>query len=163
MGNACATGPQFADTFEMQPDLLDFGLILNKKIMKRRKKLLLFDAIVNLILGVLLVAYSPGLAGIFGVPEAESAFYPNILGGVLIGIGLALLIESYIRDPKFTSGLGLTGAICINLCGGIVLLFWLITGSLNLPLKGMVFLWSLDILLLAISCLELMNHLRLRG
>lgn len=128
--------------------------------MKSRKKLLLLDSVINLILGVLLLAYSSRLADFLGVPVVESFFYPNILGGVLIGIGLALLIESYSKDSKFTSGLGLPGAICINLCGGIVLLFWLILGNLNLPLKGLIFLWGLDIFLVVISSLELINHFK---
>lgn len=128
--------------------------------MRTRKTLLLLDSIVNFILGLLLIAYSVKLAQLIGVPVVESKFYPNILGGVFIGIGLALLFEAYSKDQKFTSGLGLLGAICINLCGGIVLLFWLILGNLEIPLKGTIFLWGLDLILLAISTLELINHLK---
>jgi hypothetical protein len=128
--------------------------------MKTRKTLLLLDSFINFILGLLLIAYSSRLADFLGVPIIESAFYPNILGGVLIGIALALLLETTSIHPKFTVGLGLLGAICINLCGGIVLLFWLLLGQLDLPLKGAVFLWSLDVLLLVISSLELLNHLK---
>jgi hypothetical protein len=127
--------------------------------MINRKTLLILDSIINFVLGLLLVAYSPKLAIFFGVPVVESSFYPNVLGGVLIGIGLALLIESLVPHSGSTMGLGLIGAICINLCGGIVLLFWLLLGNLDLPVKGLLFLWSLDILLLAISGLELINHL----
>lgn len=110
---------------------------------------------------MLLIAYSAELARFLGVPVVESKFYPTILGGVFIGIGLALLIEAYNKDSKFTSGLGLLGAICINLCGGIVLLFWLILGNLALPLHGAIFLWCLDLILLAISTFELINHFKI--
>lgn len=128
--------------------------------MGKRKTLLLVDAIINFILGLLLIGYSSKLADFLGVPVAETSFYPNILGGVFIGIALALLIEAITKKSRFTSGLGLLGAICINLCGGIVLLFWLMLGHLDLLLRGEIFLWSLDILLLIISALELINHFR---
>jgi hypothetical protein len=128
--------------------------------MMKRNFLLLLDSIVNLILGLLLIIYSARLAGFLGVPVIESAFYPNILGGVLIGIALALLAETISKNSKLTSGLGLFGAILINLCGGMVLLFWLIFGDLNLPVRGEIFLWSLDILLILISSLELFGHFK---
>ena len=129
--------------------------------MKTRKLLLLVDSVVNLILGVLLIAYSTKLAGILGVPVVESSFYPNILGGVFIGIAIALIIELRKKDSKRTSGLGLLGAICINLSGGAVLLIWLLFGNLGLPLHGAIFLWSLDILLLVISSFELFHYFKI--
>jgi hypothetical protein len=131
--------------------------------MKTRRTILLIDLIVNLILGILLIAYSTKLAGYLGVPVVESSFYPNILGGVFIGIAIALLIETCKTKSAITSGLGLLGAISINLCGGCVLLFWLIFGDLNLPIHGAIFLWILDILLLVLSLFELINHYRLQG
>jgi hypothetical protein len=76
---------------------------------------------------------------------------------------LALLFEIYNKDSKYGAGLGLIGAICINLCGGIVLLFWLLSGNLHLPLRGLDFLWTLDFLLLVISSLELFNRFKAKG
>lgn len=58
--------------------------------------------------------------------------YPSILGAVLVGIGVALLIQN-----KSESGLSLAGAVAINLCGGIVLAFWLSFGFLALPTRGL--------------------------
>ncbi len=120
----------------------------------------MIDSIVNLALGILLIAYSTRLAEFLGVPVVESYFYPNILGGVLIGIAIALAVESLKNKPGYVSGLGLLGAICINLCGGAILLFWLVSGDLGIPVRGKVFLWTLDILLLVLSSIELMNHLK---
>jgi hypothetical protein len=57
-------------------------------------------------------------------------------------------------------GLGLGGAVAINLCGGIVLFIWLISGALDLPLRGLVFLWALAIVLVGISTVELLTHRR---
>jgi hypothetical protein len=115
--------------------------------------LLTADAIINLLLGILLIIFSPEIVSALGVPVSDSAFYPNILGAVLFGIGIALLIERF----KGSSGLGLLGAVSINICGGIVLAAWLVHGSLEIPLYGKIFLWSLVLLLVGISSLELLT------
>lgn len=125
-----------------------------------KKVTLLIDASINFILAVLLLAYSPGLVRFLGVPYTDSFFYPNILGAIFLGITIALVIEAYRKQADRFTGLGLTGAISINLCGGLVLLVWLLSGNLNLPLKGMIFLWVLDILLVVISTIELISDLK---
>ena len=61
----------------------------------KHKAFLLIDGIVNLVLGVLLLLFPFGIAEILGVPQPEINFYPTILGGVIFGIGIALL-------PKMT-------------------------------------------------------------
>lgn len=121
--------------------------------------LLLVDAVINLALGLLLLLFTKDLVDFFGVPPAAQTFYPNILGAVLFGIGLALLIECF-RKPEGLIGLGLGGAVAINLCAGLVLAAWLIFGGLNLPLRGLVFLWALVGILVGISTFELVAHLR---
>ena len=118
-----------------------------------RTTLLKADAAINLILGILLMAFPEGLVGALGLPMADPSFYPTILGGVLFGIGLALLIECYRKSNRFI-GLGLGGAIAINLCAGFVLAVWILTGNLSLPLRGQIFLWFLVLLLVGISLLE---------
>ena len=110
------------------------------------KIILFIDTIINLVLGILLLPASPKIAEFLGVPPVEPGFYPSILGAVLFGIGIALLIETFKGKHKF-SGLGLYGAIAINLCGGFVLAFWLLYIELHLPLRGLIFLWILDNLL----------------
>ena len=124
-----------------------------------RTTLLKADAAINLILGVLLMAFPAKLVKALGVPMADSSFYATILGGVLFGIGLALLVECYRKSSRFI-GLGLGGAIAINLCGGCVLAAWLLSDKLTLPLRGQIFLWSLVVLLLGISLLEGLTHLK---
>ena len=120
----------------------------------RRDTLLTIDAMINLLLGVLLIVFSDGLVRLLGVPPAAHGFYPNILGGVLFGIGIALMIESRSTTGS-GGGLGLSGAIAINLCGGLVLCGWLVFGDLSLPLRGLIFLWFLVVLLVGISSVEL--------
>jgi len=66
--------------------------------------LLLIDGIINLGLGALLIIFPETLVAALGVPDAAPTFYPNILGGVLFGIGIALLIE---RKNQHGGGIGL--------------------------------------------------------
>jgi hypothetical protein len=116
------------------------------------------DAIINYALGILCILY-PYIAETIGVPIVENSFYPTILGAVFFGIGIALTIECYMKQEGMV-GLGLGGAIAINLSGGFVLILWLIFGDLNIPLRGHLFLWSLAIILLGISSIEIFIHLK---
>lgn len=118
-----------------------------------RNPVLLLDALINLILGVALLAFRPGLVEALGVPQTEHSFYPTMLGAVLSGIAVALLLEWRGR-PRDLVGLGLGGAIAINLCGGIVLAIWLASGRLVIPLRGQAVLWSLVAILVVISATE---------
>ena len=117
--------------------------------MNNTNSLLLVDAIINLLLGVVLLAFPQQLMEFLGIASPPHAFFPSILGAVLFGIGLALLIQR-----KSHSGLGLAGAVVINLCGGIVLAFWLLFGSLALPLPALVGLWGLVAVLVGLSTIE---------
>jgi len=120
--------------------------------------LLLLDAFINYLLGILCLLYSSA-AEMMGVPIVENAFYPNILGAVLFGIGIALTIEYYKEQIGWT-GLGLGGAVAINLSGCIVLIIWLIFGNMTIPFRGHVFLWILAIILVLISSIELVVHIK---
>lgn len=118
-----------------------------------RGALLAVDGAINLLLGAGLVAFPRGLVRALGIPQVESAFYPSILGGVLLGIGAALLLERFAR--RRGTGLGPAGAVAINLCGGLVLAGWLALGGLELPLRGRLFLWGLVVVLVGLSAAEL--------
>lgn len=126
------------------------------------RTILIVDAIINLALGILLLLFTSSIIDTLGVPTASSGFYPNILGAVLIGIAIALLIAGFESDRYRAAGLGLFGAIAINLCGGIVLALWLVFGHLDLPTRGLVFLWSLVAILIVLSTAELSYVVRTR-
>ncbi|MBN2614590.1 MAG: hypothetical protein JXR71_02755 [Bacteroidales bacterium] len=130
--------------------------------MKKRTTLLI-DAFINLILGILLLFFNSGLAALLGVPASNTNFYPNILGGIFIGITLALAIEALKKEESRWVGLGLMGAISINMSGGIILTLWLVFGGLKLPVQGLIFLWSLAIILLIISSVELIFNIKRRS
>jgi uncharacterized membrane-anchored protein YitT (DUF2179 family) len=118
----------------------------------RGRTLLIADSSVNLLLGIFLVVLPRGAVAALGIPMPTPGFYASVLGGVLFGIGLALLLEA--RALTRGTGLGLGGAIIINCCGGLVLVGWLLLGNLTLPVRGSIVLWSLAALLLAISAAE---------
>ena len=124
-----------------------------------RNELLTIDGIINLVLGVLLIAFPAGVVRALGIPGGESAFYANILGGVLFGVGVALLIERF-RPPLKAVGLGLGGAVSINLGGGLVLASWLVLGRLELSTFGVIALWTLVLLLVGLSMIELYGQFR---
>ena len=121
----------------------------------KHKTFLLIDGIVNLILGILLLLFPFGVPEILGVPLPESSFYPTILGGVIFGIGIALLIEGY-GETRGVRGLGLGGAIAINFCGAGILVLWLVFKPLNIPLHGLIILWVIAISVIGLGILEVL-------
>ena len=125
-----------------------------KALESTHKALLLIDGIVNLILGLLLLLYPVGVMELLGLPPTDTYFYAIILGAVLFGIGIALLIELY-GEPRKVRGLGLAGAIAINLCGAGALVTWLVISPFSLPIRGRVILWSVAILVLTIALAEI--------
>jgi hypothetical protein len=123
--------------------------------MKPKHQLLLtVDAIVNLAIGILLLLFSAGMLELLGLPKTDTYFYATILGGVIFGIGIALLIE-LLGAPRGVRGLGLGGAIAINLCGAGVLISWLLFGQLELPLRGQIILWIVAVAVLGIGFVEI--------
>ena len=65
-----------------------------------------------------------------------------------------LLIERYGYARKIR-GLGLGGAIAINIFAATVLLIWLVSGSLELPTRGTVLLWSIVVIVYAVGIAEI--------
>jgi hypothetical protein len=116
---------------------------------------LTIDGIINLALGILLLFFPLGMAELLGVPQSNVSFYPTILGAVIFGIGIALLIERY-GFTRNIRGLGLGGAIAINMCGALALLVWLVSTPLNIPLRGYVILWSIAVIVLLVGMVEIL-------
>jgi hypothetical protein len=126
--------------------------------MDRKQEILLsIDGLINLVLGILLILFPLGVADILGVPNAGTNFYPTILGGVIFGIGIALFIERY-GFKHNVRGLGLGGAIIINICGALVLLIWLILNPFDLPMRGYIILWAIALLVLLVGVVEIVSN-----
>jgi hypothetical protein len=125
--------------------------------MKSKNKTLLFiDGIVNIFLGILLLLFPVGVVDFLGLPPTNTNFYPSLLGAVILGIGLALFLE-LAGYPKHISGLGLGGAIVINIIGSLILIGWLIFGSLILPIRGKIILWMVGIVVFMIGIAEIVT------
>ena len=120
------------------------------------KKLLLADAVINLLLGVLLLLYPQGLVQALGMPPVATTFFPNVLGGVLFGIGIALLLAW----RGGAQGLGLDGAIAINLCGAGVVVGWLVISPQAIPPRGRITLWVIALLVIGIGLFEIWHRVR---
>ena len=118
-----------------------------------KKTLLGIDALVNLLLGVALLAFPVRLAVFLGMPNPVSLFYPTLLGAVLFGIGIALGVE-LVRSPEWPAGLGLAGAIAINTCGALTLAYWLLFGRLATTTPGAIFLWSVVVIVVGLAIFE---------
>jgi hypothetical protein len=134
-------------------DLISCSFSWKANMKSKHRILLAIDGSVNLLLGILLLSFPAGLIEILGLPSATNYFYASILGGVIFGIGIALLVELW-GAPRRVRGLGLGGAIAINVCGSAVLIGWLIAGNLVLPLRGKVILWIVAVLVLGIGMIE---------
>ena len=124
----------------------------------QRSTLLTLDGLGNIVLGLLLLSVPVPLAAWLGIPNVSSGFYPSLFGAVLVGIGIALLLERrrYASDAK---GLGLGGTLTINLCFGLVLAGWLLFGGLGLPVHGAIVLCALVLILVGLGGIELMVEL----
>ena len=122
-----------------------------------KRSILLVDAVINFVLAFLLGIFPEDVISLLGLPVVSNPFYASILGGVFFGIGIALLLN---RSAKYRSsdGLGLRGAIAINLSGGAVLALWLIFGSLDVPIHGKVIMWALVMILFVLSAVELFTQ-----
>jgi hypothetical protein len=114
-------------------------------------RLLELDGIGNVLLGVPLLLFPGAVSSFLGLPPIGATFYPAILGAVFVGIGVALLVE---RFRPSLGGLGLGGAMSINLTFGVVLAGWLVLTDVELPARGLVVLSSLAVILVGISLAE---------
>lgn len=125
--------------------------------MSKKYLLLVVDGIVNLILGFMLLFFPYQLMTGLNLPQVTTFFYVNIFGGVLIGIGLALLLERF--SQRYSArGLGIGGAILINVTGAGALVYWLLFGNLSLSTGGSLFLWAIALIVLGVALAELISN-----
>ena len=102
----------------------------------------------GLILGILPVT-SPRL---FGLPPSVGSFWPRLLAGVLVGIGIATALQGTITPGR---GLGLAGLMAINLIAAAVVTGQLVMGRTVTTRRGKATLWALVITLTGLSMVEL--------
>jgi len=103
--------------------------------------------------GVALLAAPRIVIKLLGLPVSDpSAFWPRLLGGVLVGIAGALYIEGALSGSK---GLGLAGAIIVNLAAAAVVAGELVLRRGAPTVRGRYALWALAALLFAVSLAEI--------
>ena len=110
------------------------------------------DAVFNLLMGVGLLTFPPAIVRALGLPETKATIYPRVFGGVLIGIAIALVVEAMV--PAF-GGLGLGGAIAINVSGAAVVSGCLISRPGDIAATGRFVLWTVVVVLIVLSAVEL--------
>lgn len=112
------------------------------------------DGVANLLFGLVLLVFPRAFFEALGIPWTEHGLYPTILGGVLVGIGVALVQERR-SGGGGAKGLGLAGAVAINLSAGLAIAAWLVLSEANeLQASGRIFLWLLVLFLVALSAGE---------
>ncbi len=123
--------------------------------MDNRSQLLAVDGAANLLFGIALLAFPRPFFEALGLPWTGRGLYATILGSVLVGIGIALLQESRAR-PGARVGLGLGGAIAINLAAGLAIAAWLLFSVADgVSAGGRVLLWLLVLFLVGLSAGEI--------
>jgi hypothetical protein len=90
------------------------------------------------------------------MPAVATTFFPNVLGGVLFGIGVALLLAW----RGGAQGLNLDGAIAINLCGAGVVVGWLLIAPQAIPPRGRITLWVIALLVIGVGVVEIRHRVR---
>ena len=114
-------------------------------------RLLELDGVGNVLLGLPLLLLPEAVSEFLGLPTVGATLFPAILGAVFVGIGVALLMQ---RFKPALGGLGLGGAMSINLIFGVVLASWLLLSRVSLAPRGVFVLSILAVILVGISVAE---------
>jgi hypothetical protein len=115
-------------------------------------QLLWIETLLKLACGGLLLFLPNATARILGLTRAETPFWPQLLGGVLIGLAAATFLEGFVRNAH---GLGLAGAIAINFTIAATLATLLAVGKAAPARRGRALLWLAVILLVLLAFSEL--------
>ncbi|MBN9354656.1 MAG: ABC transporter permease [Hyphomicrobium denitrificans] len=115
------------------------------------QQLLWLETLLKLAGGGLLLIAPLTTIKVLGLPQAASAFWPRVLGAMLVGIGAAAFIEGAWDGSR---GLGLAGLIVINLIGATVIAVTALFGSAGTR-RGSFTLWALVVLLLVLVLFEI--------
>lgn len=116
------------------------------------QQLLWIETVLKLAGGVLLVVAPLTLARVLGLQRPASGFWPRLLGALLIGLAAATFIEARFAGSR---GLGLAGALAVNLAGAGVVAAELVMGSAAPSRRGRVVLWLVVIVLGLLAVAEI--------
>ena len=117
-----------------------------------RDQLLWVEAIVRGALALALIAVPKQVIAVLGLPRTEDTFWPRLVGAIFTGMAIAAYFEGHFKPA---SGLGLGGAIAINLATAFALATALVVGGLALPRRGRLLMWISTAALVVLSLFEL--------
>ena len=115
------------------------------------QQLLWIETLLKLVPGLLLALAPLTTLRILGLPRPDTGFWPRLTGALLVGIAGALFIEG----THSGHGLGLAGAIIINLSGATVLATLLALDRGPASTRGRAVVWALTCTLVILSVFEI--------
>lgn len=116
------------------------------------QQLLWIETLLKLAGGLLLALLPLTVGRLLGLPASTSGFWPRLLGALLIGMAAATYVEAQDRGPR---GLGIAGAILVNLAGAGMLIALLVLGRASTSSLGKALLWTLAATLVVLSLFEI--------
>lgn len=96
-------------------------------------QILWLEIVLKLGIGLILLAAPRTLAKVLGLPVAEDAFWPRLVGAMLIGLAAAMIVELRLQPGH---ALGLSGIAAIDLAVGATLWAMLILGRAGSTKRG---------------------------
>lgn len=102
--------------------------------------------------GLALLLFPLLFCKVFGLPRPNTGFWPRILGASFLGQAGALFLEGAVPN---THGLGLGGALTINLSIAAILASMIILGAVGEKRRAQALLWLLVVVLVTLSLFEL--------
>jgi len=115
-------------------------------------QLLWIELVSKLAAGLILVAVPLTAIKVMGLPRAPTAFWPRLLGGVLIGIAAATYMDASVR---LGHGLSLAGSMVINLATGLTLGSMLFLKQGPETVRGRGMLWLVTVCLIGLALIEI--------
>ena len=116
------------------------------------QQLLWIETLLKLAGGLSLAILPLSTARLLGLPVGTSGFWPRLLGAVLLGLAGAAFVEGSASGSK---GLGLGGAVLVNLACAGMLVALLVLGRATGTSRGRAMLWALAVSLLVLSLFEI--------
>ena len=115
-------------------------------------QLLWIETVLKLAGGLVLCLAPLVVIKALGLPPAASAFWPRMLGALLIGLSAATFIEGAWPQVR---ALGLAGCIVINLAGAAMISVLSTLGGGAATRRGAAVLWALVVVLVVLSLFEI--------
>lgn len=116
------------------------------------EQLLWIEFLTKVAVGIPLLLTPRVLAHVLGLPPAESPFWPRLIGGLLIGLAMAALIEVRFKSSM---GLGLAGAVAMNVATAATIGSLLIMGQGGPTRRGHFTLWLVAAVLMIQALVEI--------